>query len=600
MIATRGTLQARLFWAFALVTAIAVSLPIILSHNSLYQERLEQQGRQALLQISVIKGILDAGADDSQIKALLDAVKDSGSRLTITAKNGRVTYDSHIEGGAVLEMDNHNDRPEIEAAMAGGKGVSLRHSNTLGIDAMYAAVLLADGGILRLGTPMAGIRRSLEKPLETLGVTLICVALLCLVLSVFITRRFRSGIDEMAEVVAAIARNKGGKRLLKVPGREFLPLAASVNRMAENMEEYVATTTDQQTQLEVILESMHEGVLVLGPSGNIRRYNRALLSLFPAVESAMGKQLIEGIPVPSLQRKVEDLLRSENEAVEGISPGISNSHDDNALHFELEGFFLVAHLSRPVENIQSLGVVIVVYDATHIMRLERVRRDFVANVSHELRTPLTAISGYAETLMGIEELEPAHRNFAGIIHKHAQMLGKVINDLLALARIEDTREKIQMAPVDPLLPLHEAMRLCADQAVARHLRFVIKMEENVLVMGNPSLLTQVFRNLLENACRYSPEGSEIAVSGSVNRKEMIFSVKDQGPGIPRQELTRIFERLYQVKKQRNSGSSGIGLAISKHIIERHGGRIWAESPYRGFATAMRFTLPVAENETGSM
>ncbi|MDR2799746.1 MAG: sensor histidine kinase, partial [Desulfovibrio sp.] len=126
-------------------------------------------------------------------------------------------------------------------------------------------------------------------------------------------------------------------------------------------------------------------------------------------------------------------------------------------------------------------------------------------------------------------------------------------------------------------------------------QFTVELGENVSVMGNASLLTQVFRNLFENACRYSPEGGEIAVCGRINGKEMLFSVKDHGPGIPREELTRIFERLYQVKKQRNSGSSGIGLAISKHIIERHGGTIWAESPYRGFATAMLFTIPLAEH-----
>jgi two-component system phosphate regulon sensor histidine kinase PhoR len=248
-----------------------------------------------------------------------------------------------------------------------------------------------------------------------------------------------------------------------------------------------------------------------------------------------------------------------------------------------------------VQKNQSLGAVIVIYDATHIMRLERVRRDFVANVSHELRTPLTAISGYAETLTGLEELDPTYRNFACIIHKHAQTLGRVISDLLALARIEDTKEKIELSPLDPRQSLHEAMRLCADPAARKGLRFVVEVEEGAAIMGNASLLTQVFRNLFENACRYSPDGGEIVVSGTTDGKEMLFSVTDHGPGIPKGELTRIFERLYQVKKQRNSGSSGIGLAISKHIVERHGGRIWAESPYQGFATAMLFTLPLVKD-----
>ncbi|MDR1489593.1 MAG: PAS domain S-box protein [Desulfovibrio sp.] len=589
MISTHGTLQAKLFWAFTLVTVIAVAVPAILSRGVLYRDRLDRASRQALEQVSVIKGILDSGADERQIRALLASVKEIGARMTITAKEGGVMYDSHVGGEALLEMDNHNDRPEIEAARAHGKGVSLRHSNTLGMDAVYAAVLLEDGGIVRLAVPMADIRGSLEKQLATLSATVAGVAALCLMLSVFITRRFRDGIDTMAEIVAAIAKNKGGRRLLDVPGREFLPLAYAVNRMADNIEDYVATTTDQHTQLETILDSMHEGILVLGPTGNIRRYNRAFLTLFPSAEGSMGKQLIEGLPVPAMQRRVEDMLQGK-EAGRG-----GGSYEEEAVHFESGGRFLVAHISLPVETKQMLGAVIVIYDATHIMRLERVRRDFVANVSHELRTPLTAISGYAETLMELEELAPAHKNFAAIIHKHAQALGRVISELLALARIEDTKEKISLTPVNPLPSLHEAMRLCAEQAQGKHLLFTIDLGEDVSVMGNASLLTQVFRNLFENACRYSPEGGEIAVCGETCGKEMLFSVKDHGPGIPKEELTRIFERLYQVKKQRNSGSSGIGLAISKHIVERHGGTIWAESPYQGFATAMLFTIPLAEH-----
>jgi two-component system phosphate regulon sensor histidine kinase PhoR len=235
----------------------------------------------------------------------------------------------------------------------------------------------------------------------------------------------------------------------------------------------------------------------------------------------------------------------------------------------------------------------VVYDATELMRLERVRRDFVANVSHELRTPLTAITGYAETLMDMEEMDPEQRGFAGVIHKHALALGRVISDLLALARIEDAREKIPLSATDPTTPLNEALRSCAEQADRKNLRFVVAGGWEHPILGNASLLAQVFRNLLENACRYAPEGSEIVIACERGEREMLFSVRDQGPGIPQSELSRIFERLYQVKKQRNSGSSGIGLAICKHIIERHGGRIWAESPYQDFATAMLFTVPLA-------
>lgn len=255
----------------------------------------------------------------------------------------------------------------------------------------------------------------------------------------------------------------------------------------------------------------------------------------------------------------------------------------------------MVHLSLPVEPSQSVGAVLVIYNATTLMRLERVRRDFIANISHELRTPLTAISGYAETLLGMNDLSDDQKKFATIIYKHANGLAKVIHDLLALTRIENNQETIVMEPLSPAIPCTEAIKLCSPQAGAKRLQFTVDMPDKELnILGNMTFLTQVFRNLLENACRYSPEGGTVVITAHKRGNEMLFAVKDQGPGIAPHELSQIFERLYQVNKERNSGFSGIGLAICKHIITLHKGAIWAESPYEGYSTAMLFTIPLEE------
>jgi two-component system phosphate regulon sensor histidine kinase PhoR len=325
-----------------------------------------------------------------------------------------------------------------------------------------------------------------------------------------------------------------------------------------------------------------------------------LEALFPQAASAVGRQLIEGIPLPSLQRKVDDLLLEradpdERPADPAVCPALWPSLWEDALHVEFPpGRFLVAHLSRPVEPNASLGAVIVFYDATELMRLERVRRDFVANVSHELRTPLTAISGYAETLMDLDDIRPEYREFAAIIHKHAGLLARVVTDLLALARVENSAEAIPLRPIEALPCLEEALALCRAQAEQKGLRFHLELVPGALVLANAPLLVQVFRNLLENACRYSPDGGVVRVTGERRGNELLFTVADSGPGIPAQDLPRVFERFYQVKKQRNSATAGIGLAICKHIVERHGGRIRVESPFEDAATAVLFTLPAAQ------
>lgn len=695
MVNTKRTLQTKLFAGFVLITLFAIAVPAFLSRSALYDNYLNHVTEHSFEQTAIIKSILETNPTPEQLQALLKSSEQNGNRLTIINSKGTTLFDSHVDRQALADMDNHNDRPEVEEARSKGKGVSTRYSNTLSIDSVYTAVTFGDGKIIRLALPLADVHLSFATHLSTLSIIFVIATIICLAMSVFITQRVRKGVDSMAEVVAEIATNKGGRRLTRVPGKEFLPLAHAVNHMAESIEKYVETTTDQRSQLEIILDSVHEGILVLSPTGAIRRYNKALAELFPAVEGAKEKQVIEAIPIPDLQHKVEEFLENTRKD--------ENQANVDPLHFEYGGKFLVTHLSQPVlasQSNQSVGAVLVIYNATTIMRLERVRRDFIANISHELRTPLTAISGYAETLLSMDNLNDDQRKFSAIIYKHANGLAKVIHDLLALTRIEKADDSIVLEPVSPFLPCQEAIKLCSEQAAQKNIRFSLHMpglegdvvansetgEVNYLptfkndsgsenqghentqggkvnkdsggnkgsahildirhessefkerdsafgethafgrsgrrgesakpgkpngpnlydafggssitatprIMGNAPMLTQVFRNLLENACRYSPEDGTIVISAHVANNEMVFAIKDQGPGIAQSELPQIFERLYQVNKERNSGSSGIGLAICKHIIRLHKGVIWAESPYENYATAMLFTLPLEE------
>jgi two-component system phosphate regulon sensor histidine kinase PhoR len=610
VISCPGSLQGRLFRCFALVTAIAAILPALFYRNALYEERQDIAGQQALSYASLVGSFLETRPGDERIQEIFDAAGEMSLRLTLIDAGGRVTHDSGIGRDKLPEMDNHDDRVEVVEARSKGTGLSLRRSNSLGIEAVYAAAALPDGEVLRVAVPLADIRRGADREFVFPAALAAGAAAFCLLLSVFITRRVRAGMEEMTEAVESVSLGKTHSRLHDVPGREFLPLAEAVNRMADMLEDFVRTTGDQQRQLESILDSMHEGVLVLGPSGKVRRWNRALAALFPAVARGEGKPLIESLPVPALQRRVDGLL-GDGTGASGLRPerfgGIGGGYgaafasvdappapeNEDAVHFELpSGRFLVAHITAPVERNVSLGAVIVVYDATQIMRLERTRRDFVANVSHELRTPLTAVAGYAETLLTSEDLQPEYRNFAGVIHKHAVALGRLVGDMLALARIENEREAVRPVPADAGAALEQALSFCREQADAKGITFAVTLDA-AAVLADAALLAQVFRNLLENACRYSPPGGEIRVVAQQEEEEVRFIVADDGPGVPREALPRIFERFYQVNRERNSGTSGIGLAVCKHIIERHGGRIWAESPHGAAATAMLFTLPAA-------
>lgn len=501
----------------------------------------------------------------------------------------------------IADLDNHGDRPEIRDALDRGEGVSTRRSNTLDSDLVYAAVRLADGNVLRAAVPFAGLKTRIDGKLSAFSMVAAAAAGLSLLLALLLSSWLKRSLADMVTVVEAISLGKYQRRLRAVPGSEFTALADAVNRMAENIEKHVRTVADQAGQLEGILDTMNDGVLVLGPKGRIRRCNRALAAVFPAAAGAHGAQVVEAIPVSALQEAVEALLARP--AAEQAAPEETDRPTPERLETRLQlevpaGRVLAVHLSRSLASTPDIGAVAVFHDITDLVRLERVRRDFVANVSHELRTPLTAIQGYAETLAGLENVPDDCRRFGGIIRRNGAYLARMVEELLALARLESEEGHLALLPVDPRDALNTAAAFCADALAARRLRLTVDLPEKLKVMASPTHLGQVFRNLLENACRYAPEDSEIRVSAALRDDEALFRVTDQGPGIPAADLSRIFERFYRVEKHRGASSTGLGLAICKHIIERHGGRIRAESPTRDAATALCFTLPPAPEQAG--
>ncbi|NMC48116.1 MAG: GHKL domain-containing protein, partial [Desulfovibrio sp.] len=224
------------------------------------------------------------------------------------------------------------------------------------------------------------------------------------------------------------------------------------------------------------------------------------------------------------------------------------------------------------------------------------RKDFAANVTHELRTPLTSVKGYAETLLqDTGGLSPERVRFLEVILKNANHMSKMIEDMLCLARIEDS--PLPEAP--PLADAGQALALARREceAMAGQKRIEIKSrlpEEGEWVLADFGQLAQVFRNLLENAVKYSPEGAFVTVSHHKENGTVTFAVQDNGPGVPHEDRQRVFERFYRVEKHRSrvAGSTGLGLAIAKHIVERHGGRIWVERARGGMTgAAFYFTVP---------
>ncbi|MEL7639097.1 MAG: ATP-binding protein [Solidesulfovibrio sp.] len=461
-----------------------------------------------------------------------------------------------------------------------------------GVGLAVTAASLAVAEFLPAGLPRA-------DRLPAMAVALLLAGAVFLVIG----RRLARSLAEVIAVARAIGDGDFRRRLHLSPGGEFTALAEAVNHMARRIESHIATITDQKTQLEAILDGMREGVMVLDAAGKIRVANPALRRIVPVTGEVLGRRPIEAAPSPELQLACDRLLGDRS----GESPSGA------ALEVELApGRFYEVSLVRldqgPADTRRDHGAVLVFHDVSEMRRLSRVRRDFAANVTHEMRTPLTSIKGYAETLLSaVPELTPEKRRFLDVILKNANHMSKMVDDILTLARLEEQPEgpsgaKGQAAPAptaDPAAALAEAMRECEPLAEAKRLSFDNRLPEEALsVRCDTGQLTQVWRNLLENATRFAPEGTRIVLTASPDPggETVTFGVLDQGPGIPPEERQRVFERFYRVERHRSKtpGSTGLGLAIVKHIVERHGGRVWVDRA-RGEMTgaAFHFTLNLA-------
>ncbi len=585
----------RLLLSFIAVIVLSLLASTWYSRQVIGRDLLDEAKKDALRQVRMLTLALEGEnglASPAELHAwLTEASKRLDARLTYVAESGRALADSSVSFERVPLLDDHGARPEIVAAKAGGSGVAVRHSDTLDKDLVYAAHAVRPRGLppgfLRVSTEYASLDERMDSALGGLlagaGLTFALAALI----SYLLARQLSTRIKAMSQVAEAIGKGDHARRLRLYPGREFSPLAGSINRMAESIQVQIATITAQKEQLVAILDNMKEGVMLLSSDGRIQAVNRAMTQIFPGVERCHGRTPLEAIMDPALHRECLRVLASRERA----APASLHIEPRAGLHYDVG----IVPLR---ERGSGLGAVVVFHDISRLKHLERVRRDFVANVSHELRTPLTSIKGYAETLQADPGCSPQSKGFLDIIVKNANHMAKIVDDLLRLSRLEAERQALEVAPVDAQVAAMAASRACEALGRGRGVSLDCRIPEKAVhVLADYDRLVQVFRNLIENALRHSPENGTVSVFHQAGPGEIVFGVSDRGPGIPREEQAKIFERFYRVEKHRvkTGGSSGLGLAIAKHIVERHGGRIWVVSPAEGEATGatFHFTMPEA-------
>ena len=573
----RTRFRTKVFVASLAVSAAALAIATFIIARQLQSEehaaierRLTDQARLIAELFDHLPDPISHGQIDDETDRLAEFIS---ARVTVVGPDGTVLGDSTLDGEELAGIENHRDRPEIAGARDHGVGRAQRYSTTLGRDMLYVAVSARDPlGVVRVALPLTDVTEQMRRvgrgTLLAFGLAAPVAVGLAWLTSLLVSRR--------VDAIAAAAR-RYGEGDISGPTHDYgtdelgavaRVLDASVRQLGERLHEL----SRDRARMEAILTGMVEGVLVVDRQGRLQLVNRAAQQMLRVEASAVGRPYVEVVRHPDIAAQLAAALE-----------GQSLDSGEIALSRDPGRTFMAR--AAPVAAGGGGGAVLVLHDITDLRRADQIRRDFVANVSHELRTPLTAIRGYVEALLD-DPSDPADgRRFLEIIARQSSRMERLVKDLLRLARLDARQETLDRGPCD----LGQLFRgVVADLAPAiegKRQRVTIDVPQDAgIVSVDPAKMHDIVRNLVENAVNYSPEDASVRLEASRADGLVQITVSDSGPGIPSEDLGRVFERFYRVDKARaRPGGTGLGLAIVRHLVELHGGTVTAHNRPEGGA-----------------
>ncbi len=404
-----------------------------------------------------------------------------------------------------------------------------------------------------------------------------------IVAAILVSWALAAPLERRVAGILAVARRYTVGDLRRLPpdygDDEVGEVARAMDTAVQELGRRVDELSRDRTRMVAILSSMVEGVLVVDEQGRLQHVNEAARRMLGLEHDAINHSYVEAIRHPGIVDQLSRVLAGEQP--EGLELSVTREVSRT----------LVARVAPVVAA--GRGAVLVLHDITDLRRADQIRRDFVANVSHELRTPLTAIKGYAEALLDESEEAEARDRFLEIIHRHATRMERLVKDLLRLARLDAGQETADLAncDVETLIGSVAADFEAGAREKNQQLRIAVEHDARILVV-DPAKLHDIVRNLLENAINYTPDSGVIDIRADIRDGHFRLTVSDTGPGIPREDLTRVFERFYRVDKSRaRPGGTGLGLAIVRNLVHVLGGEVKAMNREAGGAS-FTLALPV--------
>lgn len=566
-----------------LVTMLALGVYITSFVRQTYLNDLESKlAAEARMIGDVITPDLEsAGASpnfDPQAKHWDDILK---ARVTIIAPDGTVWGESEQDRAS---MTNHSDRPEVIQALATGEGSSIRFSQTLGVNMMYTAVSVfknnAPVALVRVALPLEQVNANIANLQRVLIAVTVMVTAVALLLAVIIAGRISRPVRSLTQSAWKLASSDPTVQPIAPSRDEISQLAQVFNIMSTRLSSEIDDLETERTTLDAVLQKMTDGVLIVDELGRVQLVNPAAIKIFSISQpDPISKPLIEVVrhhqPEEMWQR-----CRATGEA--------------QRVDFEIGHRLSLQGIATSLSPAISGSTLLLFQDLTRQRQTEAMRRDFISNVSHELRTPLAALKALTETLQsGALEDPPAARRFLEQMETEVDSLSLMVNELLELSRIESGRVPLNIEPTPPLNIVNPAVDRLRLQAERAGLTLSIECTDELpAVLADANRVQQVVVNLLHNAIKFTQAGGQVNVTVTRQDHEIRFAISDTGIGIAAEDLPRIFERFYKVDRSRATSGTGLGLAIARHLVEAHGGKIWAESEV-GKGSTFYFTIPLA-------
>ena len=594
-------MRLNLFWKLALTflaLLIAALLAVDFSAERALRRDYERTGLEQLkaiaeigrIEVPVLSALPPTSPEEiNGLEKWTREMAASGVRVTVITEQGLVLVDSQSDPQT---MENHAGRPEVQQALHEGTGHSIRHSVTINRDLLYYAVRQNTAAgqpvLLRFSLPLETVTSVLWQFRNSLWLASALILGIFGAAILLVSRSFTGRVDRLTAFSRRVAEGDFHAEAIGSSGDALDSLGSSLNQTAARLNQSIRTLTEERNLSSAILGSMVEGVAVVNAAERVLFSNPSFASILGLGSPPQpGSGLVEVVRQTELIEAVRKVLKGEPRVESEIVTGTLRQH------------FFAATVAA-VHTEQANGAVVVLHDITDLRKLERVRRDFVANVSHEFRTPLTAIQGFSETLLGGAMNDPQNRDrFLSIILEHARRLARLTDDLLMLSKMDADRLELEIRR----LPVEQLVSGCVETAQPRaqekNLQLSVTLEKNLPdIAADRRRLTEVLQNLLDNAIQYTPSGGQITVSAEAANAEVIITVSDTGIGIPTADQPRIFERFYRVDvaRSREVGGTGLGLSIAKHLMEVHGGRLWVESEV-GQGSQFHFSVPIFDRRS---